>query len=123
MLRAVGLCHEYVLSQSERVNQQLKIGAARTADDARREAIAAASYEERQAGSQTGPLYAISFTVILLCLAALYESWPIPISVMLVVPLGVIGAIVATWMRGLDNDVYFQVGLLTTVGLATKNAS
>jgi multidrug efflux pump len=80
------------------------------------------SYEERKAGSQTGPLYAISFTVILLCLAALYESWPIPISVMLVVPLGVIGAIVATWVRGLDNDVYFQVGLLTTVGLATKNA-
>ena len=80
------------------------------------------SYEQRKAGSQTGPLYAISFTVILLCLAALYESWPIPISVMLVVPLGVIGAIIATLSRGLDNDVYFQVGLLTTVGLATKNA-
>jgi multidrug efflux pump len=80
------------------------------------------SYEQRKAGSQTGPLYAISFTIILLCLAALYESWPIPISVMLVVPLGVIGAIIATLSRGLDNDVYFQVGLLTTVGLATKNA-
>jgi multidrug efflux pump len=80
------------------------------------------SYEEQKAGSQTGPLYSISLTVILLCLAALYESWPIPISVLLVVPLGVIGAIVATLTRGLDNDVYFQVGLLTTVGLATKNA-
>jgi multidrug efflux pump len=80
------------------------------------------SYEEEKAGSQTGPLYAISLTVVLLCLAALYESWPIPISVLLVVPLGVVGAIIATLSRGLDNDVYFQVGLLTTVGLATKNA-
>ncbi|MDB5516713.1 MAG: multidrug efflux transporter permease subunit, partial [Tardiphaga sp.] len=80
------------------------------------------SYEQQKAGSQTGPLYAISLTVILLCLAALYESWPIPISVLLVVPLGVIGAIIATLTRGLDNDVYFQVGLLTTVGLAVKNA-
>jgi multidrug efflux pump len=80
------------------------------------------SYEQQKAGSQTGPLYAISLTVILLCLAALYESWPVPISVLLVVPLGVIGAIAATLVRGLDNDVYFQVGLLTTVGLATKNA-
>jgi multidrug efflux pump len=80
------------------------------------------SYEQQKAGSQTAPLYAISLTVVLLCLAALYESWPIPISVLLVVPLGVIGAIGATLLRGLDNDVYFQVGLLTTVGLATKNA-
>jgi multidrug efflux pump len=80
------------------------------------------SYEEQKSGSQTLPLYAISLTVILLCLAALYESWPIPISVLLVVPLGVIGAIIATSARGLDNDVYFQVGLLTTVGLAVKNA-
>jgi multidrug efflux pump len=80
------------------------------------------SYEQEKAGSQTGPLYAISLTVVLLCLAALYESWPVPISVLLVVPLGVIGAICATLLRGLDNDVYFQVGLLTTVGLATKNA-
>ncbi len=80
------------------------------------------SYEEQKSGSQTGPLYAISLTVILLCLAALYESWPIPIAVLLVVPLGVIGAIIATSARGLDNDVYFQVGLLTTVGLAVKNA-
>ncbi|MDB5654893.1 MAG: multidrug efflux transporter permease subunit, partial [Tardiphaga sp.] len=80
------------------------------------------SYEELQAGSQTTALYSISAIVILFCLAALYESWPIPFAVMLVVPLGVIGAIIATLTRGLANDVYFQVGLLTTVGLAIKNA-
>jgi multidrug efflux pump len=80
------------------------------------------SFEQIQAGSQTTTLYAVSAIVILLCLAALYESWPIPFAVMLVVPLGVIGAIIATLVRGLDNDVYFQVGLLTTVGLAIKNA-
>jgi multidrug efflux pump len=80
------------------------------------------SYEEVQAGSQTTALYTISAIVILFCLAALYESWPIPFAVMLVVPLGVIGAIIATLARGLSNDVYFQVGLLTTVGLAIKNA-
>ena len=80
------------------------------------------SYEEEKAGAQTGPLYAISLMLILLCLAALYESWPIPVAVLLVVPLGVIGAIAGTLLRGLDNGVYFQVGLLTTVGLAVKNA-
>jgi multidrug efflux pump len=80
------------------------------------------SYEQEKAGSQTFALYAISLVVVLFCLAALYESWPIPIAVMLVVPLGVLGAIAATLIRGLDNDVYFQVGLLTTMGLATKNA-
>lgn len=80
------------------------------------------SYEEQKAGAQTGPLYAISLVLILLCLAALYESWPIPFAVLLVVPLGVIGTIAATLGRGLDNGVYFQVGLLTTVGLAVKNA-
>ncbi|MBG0807911.1 efflux RND transporter permease subunit [Methylosinus sp. H3A] len=80
------------------------------------------SYEEQKSGSQTAALYAISLTVVLLCLAALYESWAIPLSVILVVPLGVIGAIVATLSSGLANDVYFQVGLLTTVGLAVKNA-
>jgi multidrug efflux pump len=80
------------------------------------------SYEQVKAGSQTTALYTISGIVILLCLAALYESWPIPFAVMLVVPLGIIGAISATLIRGLDNDVYFQVGLLTIVGLATKNA-
>jgi multidrug efflux pump len=80
------------------------------------------SYEQIQAGSQTTALYAISGIVILFCLAALYESWAIPIAVLLVVPLGIIGAIAATLLRGMDNDVYFQVGLLTTVGLAVKNA-
>ena len=75
-----------------------------------------------QAGSQTTALFSISGIVILFCLAALYESWAIPIAVLLVAPLGVLGAVVATSIRGLDNDVYFQVGLLTTVGLAVKNA-
>jgi multidrug efflux pump len=80
------------------------------------------SYEERLSGSQAPALYAISLIVVFLCLAALYESWSIPVAVMLVVPLGVIGAILATSLRGLANDVFFQVGLLTTVGLSAKNA-
>ncbi|HDT5887881.1 efflux RND transporter permease subunit [Aeromonas dhakensis] len=80
------------------------------------------SYQERQAGSQAPALYAISLLVVFLCLAALYESWSIPFSVMLVVPLGVLGAILAATLRGLENDVYFQVGLLTTIGLSAKNA-
>jgi multidrug efflux pump len=80
------------------------------------------SYEERMAGSQAPALYALSLLMVFLCLAALYESWSIPIAVMLVVPLGIIGALLATSMRGLSNDVYFQVGLLTTIGLAAKNA-
>ncbi|MCA3821960.1 MAG: efflux RND transporter permease subunit, partial [Burkholderia sp.] len=73
-------------------------------------------------GSQAPILYAISILVVFLCLAALYESWSIPFSVIMVVPLGVIGALLAATMRGLENDVYFQVGLLTTVGLSAKNA-
>jgi multidrug efflux pump len=80
------------------------------------------SYEERLSGSQAPALYALSLIVVFLCLAALYESWSIPVAVMLVVPLGVIGAILATLLRGLANDVFFQVGLLTTVGLSAKNA-
>ena len=80
------------------------------------------SYQERQAGSQTAPLYAFSILVIFLCLAALYESWPIPISILLALPLGVIGGVIASTLRGLPNDVYFQIGLLTTLGLTTKNA-
>ncbi|NJI17335.1 efflux RND transporter permease subunit [Aeromonas veronii] len=80
------------------------------------------SFQERQAGSQAPALYVISLLVVFLCLAALYESWSIPFSVMLVVPLGVLGAIVAATLRGLENDVYFQVGLLTTIGLSAKNA-
>ena len=82
----------------------------------------AMSYQERLSGSQAPALYAISLLVVFLSLAALYESWSIPFSVMLVVPLGVIGALLATWMRGLENDVYFQVGLLTVIGLSAKNA-
>lgn len=80
------------------------------------------SYQERLSGNQAPALYAISLIVVFLCLAALYESWSIPFSVMLVVPLGVIGALLAATFRGLNNDVYFQVGLLTTIGLSAKNA-
>ena len=80
------------------------------------------SFEERLAGGQAPALYALSILVVFLALAALYESWSVPFSVMLVVPLGVLGAVLATTLRGLPNDIYFQVGLLTTIGLASKNA-
>ncbi|NKG28777.1 efflux RND transporter permease subunit [Erwinia rhapontici] len=80
------------------------------------------SYEEQMSGSQTPALYTISILMVFLCLAALYESWSIPFSVLMVVPMGVLGTILAVLMRGLENDVFFQVGLLTTVGLAAKNA-
>jgi multidrug efflux pump len=80
------------------------------------------SQQEREAGAQAPALYALSILVVFLLLAALYESWSIPLSVILVIPLGVIGALLATSVRGLSNDIYFQVGLLTTMGLASKNA-
>ncbi|MCW2238779.1 efflux RND transporter permease subunit [Azospirillum canadense] len=80
------------------------------------------SFEERLSGSQAPALYALSMLIVFLCLAALYESWSVPVSVMLVVPLGVIGAVLAATLRGLPSDVYFQVGLLTTIGLSAKNA-
>jgi len=80
------------------------------------------SYQERQAGTQAAPLYVFSILVIFLCLAALYESWPVPISILLALPLGAIGGVIGSTMRGLPNDVYFQIGLLTTLGLTTKNA-
>jgi multidrug efflux pump len=80
------------------------------------------SYQERLSGGQAPILYAISLLVVFLCLAALYESWSVPFSVMLVIPLGLVGAAVAVALRGLSNDVYFQVGLLTTMGLSAKNA-
>jgi multidrug efflux pump len=80
------------------------------------------SMEERESGSQTPTLYAISLLIVFLCLAALYESWSVPFSVLLVVPLGVMGTVLATWGFHLANDVYFQVGLLTVVGLSAKNA-
>jgi hydrophobe/amphiphile efflux-1 (HAE1) family protein len=81
-----------------------------------------ASLQERQSGAQAPLLYAISILFVFLCLAALYESWSVPFSVILAVPLGIVGALLATYLRGMSNDVYFQVGLLTTVGLASKNA-
>jgi hydrophobe/amphiphile efflux-1 (HAE1) family protein len=80
------------------------------------------SFQERQAGAHAGLLYAFSILVIFLCLAALYESWPIPISILLALPLGVIGGVIASSVRSLPNDVYFQIGLLATLGLTTKNA-
>jgi multidrug efflux pump len=80
------------------------------------------SYEEKQAGSKALFLYGLSLAVVFLCLAALYESWAIPAAVLLVIPLGILGAVLATLFRGLDNDIYFQVGMLTTMGLAVKNA-
>ena len=80
------------------------------------------SYQEREAGGQAAPLYALSILVVFLCLAALYESWSIPIAVILVIPMGVIGALALTGLRGLNNDIYFQVGLITTIGLVSKNA-
>ena len=80
------------------------------------------SYQERQTGSQTTTLYFISIIVVFLSLAALYESWTVPISILFVIPLGIIGTVYATMFRGLDNDIYFIVGLLTTMGLSAKNA-
>jgi multidrug efflux pump len=80
------------------------------------------SYQERLSGSEAPTLYGISILVVFLCLAALYESWSIPLSVLLVIPLGVIGAVLAATLRGFYNDIYFQVGLLATIGLSAKNA-
>ena len=80
------------------------------------------SYQEKLSGAQAPALYGISILVVFLCLAALYESWSIPLSVMLVIPLGIVGALLAATLRGFYNDVYFQVGLLTTIGLSAKNA-
>jgi multidrug efflux pump len=80
------------------------------------------SYEEKQAGSKAMLLYMLSIGVVFMCLAALYESWAIPAAVLLVIPLGILGAVLATLLRGLNNDIYFQVGMLTTMGLSVKNA-
>ncbi|AXA84913.1 hydrophobe/amphiphile efflux-1 family RND transporter [Lysobacter oculi] len=80
------------------------------------------SYQERAAGNQTAMLYALSLLVVFLALAALYESWSVPTAVLLVVPLGILGAVLSTLLRGLERDVYFQVAMLTTVGLSSKNA-
>ena len=80
------------------------------------------SYEEKASGSQTTFLYGLSILVVFLCLAALYESWSVPVAVLLVIPLGIVGALIGATLRGFSNDVYFQVGILTTMGLAAKNA-
>jgi multidrug efflux pump len=80
------------------------------------------SYQEREAGAQTPLLYTLSVLVVFLCLAALYESWSIPTAVMLVVPLGILGTVIAGTLRGMERDIYFQVAMLTTVGLTSKNA-
>ena len=80
------------------------------------------SYQERLSSGQAPRLYALSLIVVFLCLAALYESWSIPLAVLLIIPLGLIGAVVAVTLRGLNNDIYLQIGLLTTMGLAAKNA-
>ena len=80
------------------------------------------SYQERVAGAQTPLLYTLSILVVFLCLAALYESWMVPTAVLLVVPLGILGTVLAAWARGMERDVYFQVAMLTTVGLSSKNA-
>jgi len=80
------------------------------------------SFQERLSSGQAPLLYALSLLLVFLCLAALYESWSIPIAVLLVVPLGLVGAVLAVTLRGLENDVYFQIGLITTMGLAAKNA-
>ena len=85
-------------------------------------AWAGLSYQERQSSGQAPLLYGLSLLVVFLCLAALYESWSIPIAVLLVIPLGLVGAVVAVTLRGLENDVFLQIGLLTTMGLASKNA-
>lgn len=80
------------------------------------------SYQEQLSGGQAPLLYGLSVLVVFLCLAALYESWSIPLAVLLVIPLGLVGAVIAVWARGLENNIFFQVGLLTTMGLAAKNA-
>jgi HAE1 family hydrophobic/amphiphilic exporter-1/multidrug efflux pump len=80
------------------------------------------SYEEKTSGGQAPYVYALSMLIVFLCLAALYESWSVPIAVMLVVPLGVLGAVIAARLAGLSNDIYLQVGLITTIGVSAKNA-
>ena len=111
---APGYSSGQAMAEVERIAKQLPAGIGYS--------FTGLSYEERLSGSQAPALYALSILVVFLCLAALYESWSIPIAVLLVVPLGVIGALIATSLRGLSNDVFFQVGLLVTVGLSAKNA-
>ena len=95
---------------------------ARLRDSRHQRRWAGQSFQERLSSGQAPLLYALSLLVVFLCLAALYESWSIPVAVLLVVPLGLVGAIFAVTLRGLENDVFLQIGLLTTMGLAAKNA-
>jgi HAE1 family hydrophobic/amphiphilic exporter-1 len=111
---AAGVSSGVAMSAVEEVMKQMPVGIGYE--------WTGASFQERLSGAQAPLLYAISILFVFLCLAALYESWSVPFSVILVVPLGVIGALLFTGARGLSNDVYFQVGLLTTVGLSAKNA-
>jgi multidrug efflux pump len=111
---AAGVSSGDAMAEVEKLVSQLPVGYSLS--------WSGASYQERAAGAQTTLLYGLSVLVVFLCLAALYESWAIPASVMLVVPLGIFGAVLATMFRGLARDVYFQVGMLTTIGLASKNA-
>jgi multidrug efflux pump len=85
-------------------------------------AWATQSFQEQIAGAEAPMLFALSFLVVFLCLAALYESWATPVAVMLIVPVGLIGSILAAWITGLPNDVFFKVGIITIIGLAAKNA-
>ncbi len=111
---APGVSSGAAMNEIEAIANQLPAGAS--------SAFSGLSYQERLAGSQTIELYTISILVIFLCLAALYESWSVPLSVLLVIPLGVVGSVLAATLRGLENDIYFQVALLTTIGLSAKNA-
>jgi hydrophobe/amphiphile efflux-1 (HAE1) family protein len=111
---AAGVSSGDAMNEVEAIARQLPAGIGYT--------WTGASYQERLSGSQAPLLYAISVLFVFLCLAGLYESWSVPFSVILAVPVGVFGALLATSLAGLSNDVYFQVGLLTTVGLSAKNA-
>ncbi|TDO98137.1 efflux RND transporter permease subunit [Marinomonas balearica] len=111
---AQGLSSGAAMDEMESLAQQLPKGSSY--------AWSGLSYQERQSSGQTQMLYAISILVVFLCLAALYESWTVPFSVIMVIPLGILGTAAAAYIRGLENDVYFQVALLTTIGLSSKNA-
>ncbi|MCR8923816.1 efflux RND transporter permease subunit [Dasania sp. GY-MA-18] len=112
---ANGVSSGQAMAEMERLTQQVGQGKLSYA-------WSGLSYQEKQSSGQSPLLYALSILVVFLALAALYESWSVPLSVILVIPLGVVGAALASTMRGLDNDIYFQVALLTTIGLASKNA-
>ncbi|WP_078085102.1 efflux RND transporter permease subunit [Microbulbifer mangrovi] len=111
---AVGVSSGEAMAEMERLVSQLPEGFGLE--------WTALSYQEQQAGSQTTLLYGLSILIVFLCLAALYESWTVPTAVLLVAPLGILGAVLASYLRGFDRDIYFQVAMLTTVGLTSKNA-